>query len=186
MDKEGLTFRRLKLIAAVSAISLLTACASTQSSERAIAETDLNSLKVLEDIAIEARHELRLIAKMKEAQAMEVMTDEQHAQKAYQALVVPPGFERHVDLNITDQAEKVAEAIAVMAGYEFQVVGDSDGHDIMVDIKLSDEPLNEALREIGAQTGDLATISVDQNSGKIFYEYVARRHLSDMPSSWSN
>jgi hypothetical protein len=183
---KGLRFRKIKMFAVVSAVLTLTACASTPSGGPVIASTNLDSLKVLEDIAIEARHELRLLAKMKEAQSMKIMTDEQHAQRSFQALVVPPGFERMVDLDITDKAEKVAEAVALMAGYEFTVVGDSDGHDVIVNLHLSSEPLNEALRELGAQTADLATINVDQNSGKIFYEHTARRNLSNMPSSWGN
>jgi len=175
---------KLKNAVLASAIVAISGCAST-GGERVLNEKPtLDSMKYLEEIAVEARHELRLLAKMKEAQTMEVMTEEQHKQRAFQALVVPHGFEKRVDLDVEGMSESVAAAVAKMAGYEFEIVGDSDGHDVFVDIEFKNKPLNEALRELGAQTGDFVTIEIDQNSSKMFYNYTGRRLLSDMPSKW--
>lgn len=169
-----------------TAVLGLTACASSPQKPAEPSKPDLDSMAYLEQISIEARNELRLLAQMKQSDVTKSMSEADLAQRAVQALIVPPGFERRVDLDVEGMAESVAEAVALMAGYTFEVVGDSDGHQVPVDIYLKNKPLNEALKELGAQTGDLALIEIDQNSSKLIFNYTSRRLLPDMPSQWSN
>lgn len=183
MPQKGHLKPTSKLAVLVAASLLFSGCAVNSERPAIDAKPDLNSMKYLEDLADEARTELRILAQMKQATATKAMTDEQHRQFAINALTVPPGFEEKVDFEITDHAEVVAEAVAAMAGYEFKVVGDSDGHEDIVSIRLRKEPLNKALKEIGAQTGDF--IDVQLVPGVMIFEYKSRRQLSDMPSDWS-
>lgn len=184
MSKNGFMSERRGLVATLGAVLLLSGCASSQPMRGNDAEPDLNSMKYLEEVAGEARLELRILAQMKQATAMKTMTDADHKQFAINALEVPPGFEKRVDLDIVDHAEVVAEAVAAYAGYRFDVIGDNDGHEIPVTIQLSNDPLNDALKELGAQTGDMAEIHIVPN--KMIFEYKSRRHSSNMPSQWGN
>jgi len=184
MSKNGFMSEKTGLATALGAVLFLSGCASNQSSMGNDAQPDLDSMKYLEEVADEARLELRILAQMKQATSAGDMTDADHKQFAINALEVPPGFEKLVDLDIVDHAEVVAEAVAAYAGYRFDVIGDNDGHKIPVTLKLSNDPLNDALKELGAQTGDMAEIHIVPN--KMIFEYKSRRHSSNMPSEWGN
>lgn len=115
---------------------------------------DNSALDNLVTVSIEARDELRLLAKAKQAQVAEQLTAEQQAQKQAQALTVPEGFERRADFSFTGHPEKAAEALAAMAGYTLKIQGRPNPHVPYVRIVERDVPLNEALKELGIQTGE--------------------------------
>lgn len=160
----------------IASAILVSGCASSpKSASPRLAEPDFSSVEVLKDVSIEARHELRLLAKMQEAAAMQSMTKEQHEQRTYQALTVPRGFEVRQDFyHEGGYAVDAAEALALMAGYDFDVLNEAGSQKIPVDIKIKNKPLNEALRELGAQTGDLAEISVDEAANLIVFTYLKK------------
>lgn len=170
--------RNKKLKWGVVAISMigLSGCASnSKAPSPALAEPDYNSIEVLKDVSIEARHELRLLAKMQEASAMKSMSKEQHEQRTFQSIHVPRGFDIRQDFyHEGGYAVDAAEAIALLAGYDFKVLNESGSQKITVNIKIKDQPLNEALKELGAQTGDLAEISVDEAANLIQFRYLQK------------
>lgn len=169
--------KNLKRLAVGATLLLaLQGCSTVQNSPSpSIAEPDYASLKVLKDISVEARHELRLLAKMKEAESMKTLTREQHAQKTFQALKVPRGFEVRQDFySQGGYAVDAAEAMALLAGYDFEVLNEPGSEKIPVTIVTKNRPLNEALRELGAQTGDLAEISIDEAANLITFRYLKR------------
>lgn len=168
--------KKLILGGVIASAVLMTGCASSpKSAAPKLAEPDYSSVEVLKDVSIEARHELRLLAKMQEAAAMQSMTKEQHAQRTYQSLTVPRGFEIHQDFyHEGGYAVDAAEALALMTGYDFDVLNEPGSQKIPVNIRITKEPLNEALRELGAQTGDLAEISVDEAANLIVFKYLKK------------
>lgn len=168
--------KKLVLGTVISTAVLLSGCASSpKASQPRLAEPDYSSIEVLKDVSIEARHELRLLAKMQEASAMSSMTKEQHEQRTYQSLTVPRGFEARQDFyHQGGHAVDAAEALALLTGYDFDVLNEDGSQKIPVSINVKNKPLNEALRELGAQTGDLAEISVDEASNLIIFKYLKK------------
>lgn len=142
--------------------ALLTGCANKKDSDIE-ALNSLNSKSVLaelKEISIEARHELRILAKTQEAVSQKGMTKEQHEQKFLQATHVPDGFDKRVDFRVTDTAYNAASAVAAVAGYKIKMFGKPLANEPWVRINLTDQPLNDALKELGMQTGDSIRIEV--------------------------
>lgn len=163
-----------KLILTIVGVVLLAGCSSTErkDSEYVITNTPQKlAIEEIRDVAIEARDELRLLAKYQQALASQSLTEEQHRQKYYQSVYIPDGFEQEVTLNIQDRATKVAKAISTIAGYDFDVNGNSIIKDPMVNINIKNQPLNEALKELGLQTGGLITIEVYPASKLMVFSY---------------
>lgn len=139
----------------------MTGCASQ--SPVKVVESELpgaSALKELRDISIEARDELRILAKIRESKSQASLTPEQHNQKFFQATYVPDGFEKRVDFKYTGEASKATEAIAMIAGYKMKVFGVPIPNEPWVGIEFKDKPINEALKEVGMQTGDAIRIEV--------------------------
>ncbi len=140
---------------------MLAACQSTQPVPETIVVTPpVSSLDELQSLSVEARHELRLLAKAQEAVAQEAMTAEQHKARFAQATYVPPGFEKIVELNYVGPAVEAAKAIAIVAGYELAVYGKPPVNPPFVRLEVHRKPLNEALKELGVQTGSTIRVEV--------------------------
>lgn len=166
-----------KLINIFVATVFLSGCASFSgekvSDKKVVTNTPQKlAIEEIRDISVEARDELRLLAKYQQALASQSLTEEQHRQKFYQSVYVPEGFEQEVDLNIQDRAARVAKAISTIAGYDFDIVGSPLTTDPMVNINIQNQPLNEALKELGMQTGGLINIEVYPAAKLMVFRYV--------------
>ncbi|MFK4132038.1 DotD/TraH family lipoprotein [Pseudomonas luteola] len=125
----------------------------------------------LKEISIEARDELRLLAKAKEAMAQRSMTPDQQRQATYQALTVPKGFEKRVQFKYYGRASEAAKAIGAVAGYTVKIEGKPIPNEPFVSIKTMNAPLNDALRELGMQTGDAVRIEIHQSAKLMRFVY---------------
>lgn len=154
-----------------SAIALaISGCASTSpiSAPNIIIDNDDSALQELKEISIEARHELRILAKAKEAQAQKSMSPQQHKQRFFQATHIPDGFEKKKTFHYTGKASEAAKAIAMLAGYKIEILGKKIPSEPWVTINMDNKPLNEALKELGMQTGELIRVEVhDQANPKL-------------------
>ena len=128
-------------------------------------------LQEVKSISVEARDELRLLAKAHESQAQRSMTREQHEQRFFQAVHIPAGFEKQVSFSYSGEARKAAQAMAAIAGYTFQTEGQPLPRDPYVRIFIKDQPLNEALKELGMQTGDMIRVEVHEASKLMLFKY---------------
>jgi len=140
-----------------------------------LAENDRLALSTLAQVSIEARHELRLLAKSQESVSAESLTAEQHAQRAYQAVHVPEGFEQVRNFKFAGPGVEAARALAKLAGYtgdQFQVVNKPIANEPLVFIDIRNRPLVEALRELGMQTGDQVRVEVYEHKGLMRYVYA--------------
>ncbi|MEZ9709232.1 DotD/TraH family lipoprotein [Vibrio breoganii] len=163
-----------KLLFIVATVIISTGCSSSNNpSEVSINVSGSEALQSLVDISIEARDELRLLAKTQEALAAEQLDEEQRRQKEYQALATLEGFTDRTDFKFNGLSSKATEAIAMMGGYKFKKYGRPLGTftEPWVSIDIKDEPLSEALRELGAQTGRSVLIEVHENAKLIRYVY---------------
>lgn len=125
----------------------------------------------LKDISIEARDELRLLAKAKEAMSQKSMTPDQHRQAAYQAITVPQGFEKRVQFKYYGRASEAAKAIGAVAGYTVKIEGNPVPNEPFVSIRTMNAPLNDALRELGMQTGEAVRIEIHQSAKLMRFVY---------------
>lgn len=135
-----------------------------------------SALQELKEISIEARHELRILAKAREAKAQESMTRQQHEQRFFQAVHVPKGFEARKTLHYTGKAVEAAKAISLLAGYELQINGKPIANEPWVTINIDDQPLNEALKELGMATGELIRIEIHEAANPPLMRYVYKNN----------
>ena len=150
---------RLRIAALLLFTGLLGGCVQNPSSRPPI-DASTSSLDELKSISIEARDELRLLAKAQQSIASKSMTSQQHEQEFFQATYIPPGFEKMVTYRYIGLVDKAAEGIAAIAGYQFIASQNKPVEDIWVNINIQNAPLNEALRELGMQTGSAVKIEV--------------------------
>ena len=169
--------KKAALSGVILSVMTLTGCVENNTVKPVIAEpivhqnTAEDPLESLKKLSIEARDELRLLAKAEQAAAQASLTEEQHKQKAFQALYVPKGFEQNVSLKFEGSAEDAARLIAEAAGYDFKVYGKKPLLSMFVGIHLDNQPLNDALKELGMQTGQTANVEVYESSRTIIMNY---------------
>lgn len=125
----------------------------------------------LKEISIEARDELRLLAKAKESMAQASMTPAQHQQRSYQSITVPQGFEKRVQFRFYGKASEAAKAIGAVAGYTVKLEGTPVPNEPPVSIRIMNAPLNDALRELAMQTGDAIRIEIHQPAKLMRFVY---------------
>lgn len=124
--------------------------------------------------AVEARDELRLLAKARDGVAQKTMTQPQRVQRFEQATNVPAGFERIVTIpRFNGTIERAVSLVSKLAGYSFGTPqGLPPRTPMLVTLNLRNKPLNEALKELGMQTGDGALIKVLPKSRLVILQYT--------------
>ncbi len=167
-----IVMKRLISVSAMAALfTALSGCANAPAKGVAgFSEPDEKALSELMAVAVEARDEMRILAKTNEAVAQKTMTKEQREQRYFQATHVPEGFDQIGSFKYIGKASKAAEALALMAGYEFAVDGEPMAVEPWVHINTRRQPLNEALKEIGLQTGDAILIEVHPEVLRFIYQ----------------
>lgn len=131
----------------------------------------VNPIEELRSVAVEARDELRLLAKVNDAVNTPSLTKEQHAQRYFQSTYVPKGFERNSKFSYTGPATSAAQALAMMAGYKFKSPSVRLPNEPWVTINIDNQPLNDALRELGVQTGSSVRVEVLEKANVINVVY---------------
>lgn len=167
-----------KVILSFITVAILSGCSTTQTKVEPDSTNYSGALQDLVDISVEARDELRVLAKAREAVAQESMTKEQHEQRFVQATYVPEGFKKHVSFKFTGPSSEAAEAVAKMAGYKFKVYGKplAVQQEPWVNIQLKNQPLNDGLKELGLQTGDSVRIEVHPPAELMRYIYKSEQN----------
>lgn len=164
-------FKINKLLISCFSLAILGGCATqTQVKPVKLSTNDDSALKELMNVSIEARDEMRLLAKAQEAIAQKEMTREQHEARYYQATTIPEGFEEKGTFKFVGKASKAAQALAMIAGYTFIPDGPVSSNEPWVHISIKDEPLNEALKELGLQTGDSIRIELHAKVMRFIYK----------------
>lgn len=153
-----------KLSLLAFAIGLSGCAGNTPLSRNVVVDPPAHPLNELRSIAVEARDELRLLAKVVDAKNAPSLTPEQHVQKEYQATHVPVGFERNAKFSYTGPATKAANALADITGYKFRTLGEPLPNEPWVTINIDNLPLNEALKEVGMQTGTAMRLEIHEAS----------------------
>jgi hypothetical protein len=157
---------------------VITGCASYAPVHQSpvIVPGETSALEELKEISIEARHELRILAKAREAKAQESMSRSQHEQRFFQAVHVPKGFEKRKTFHYTGKAVEAAKAISLLSGYELLISGVPVANEPWVTINIDDQPLNEALKELGLATGDLVRIEIHEAATPPMMRYIYKNN----------
>lgn len=129
-----------------------------------------NALDELVSVSVETRDELRLLAKTQEAIAQKTMTKEQQEERFFKATTVPRGFEKIATFNFTGPASKAAHALAIATSHKFDCTNIPLENEPWVHISVIKQPLNEALKELGLQTGDQAVVQVFPEVLRLVYK----------------
>lgn len=146
-----------KTLTLLTCAVVLAGCQSTPALPEPAESSALDELVLL---SVEARQELRLLAKAQEALSQEAMTSRQHEERFIQATHIPEGFDRLADFDLVLPAREAAKAIATAAGYEIAFYGSPTVNEPFVRIHQRQKPLAEALRELGLQTGSSILVEV--------------------------
>lgn len=162
--------KRLGLYVGVGLI--LAACQSTTPEPELTQPPTSSSLDELASLSVEARHELRLLAKAQESLAQQSMSAEQHDQRFRQATYVPEGFDQPVTFNFTGPASEAAKVIGELAQYEVIFDGAPHASEPFVRIRIDGGPLNDALRELGMQTGSTIRVEVHPAANLMRFVYL--------------
>lgn len=153
-----------KGILATSMLLLVTGCAtsgshSTGGSDKIHFES--KAFEMLAEASVEARDELRLLAKTRDAKALGDMTEKQRKQRFQQAIEVPEGFESITTVNFTGEAVDATKLLSRLAGYnEVLEMGNKPRSPVIVSVNQKDKPLINAMRELAMQFGDVGTIEI--------------------------
>lgn len=162
---------KVKLSVLALAVGLAGCSQNTPRTSNVVVTPPTHPINELRSIAVEARDELRLLAKIVDAKNAPSLTVEQHAQKEFQAVHVPVGFERNAKFIYTGEATKAAHALAQVAGYKFSTLGQRIPNEPWVSINIDNLPLNEGLKELGVQTGSAMRIEVHEASRRLVVVY---------------
>lgn len=164
-------FKINRLLISCLSLTILGGCVSNAHVKPVeLSTNDESALKELMNISIEARDEMRLLAKAQEAMAQKEMTREQNEARYYQATTIPEGFESSGTFKYVGKASKAARALALIAGYKFISDGPVMANEPWVHINIVDQPLNEALKELGLQTGDSIRIELHAKVMRFIYK----------------
>lgn len=165
-----------KGILLASTALLISGCASSgghnSSNGSSKVHFESKAFEMLAEASIEARDELRLLAKTRDSKALGEMTEAQRQQRFQQATVVPEGFDRKATVRFTGEAVDATKLISRLAGYgEILEMGNKPRSPLIVSIQQTDQPLIDALRELAMQIGDNATIEVYPDSQQMRIRY---------------
>jgi len=167
----GMYFKNSKKALSLLAVAVISGCSMNSSEKLEFNNLDSEALNELVKVSIETRDEFRLLAKSQEAIAQKAMTKEQHEARFIKATTIPVGFEKISDFEYQGKASKAAKALAVMAGYSFAPsLGVPPANEPWVHIKIKNSPLNDALKELGLQTGDSIRIEVYAKVMRLIYK----------------
>lgn len=154
------------LISSITAAIALSGCASNQTirATNVMVTPPADPITEMRAVAVEARDELRLLAKISDATTAPSLTKEQIAQREFQSAHVPMGFEKISQFAYTGPVSKAAAALAQVAGYKFRTLGERTPNEPWVTIGINQVPLNEALKELGVQSGTAVRIEIHEES----------------------
>jgi outer membrane murein-binding lipoprotein Lpp len=143
-------------------LALLSGCASNEPvAEASIASTNLQ--QSMDRVEVEIVDELRLLAKLRDEERNNRLTEEQKRQRILQANDerVPPAFKQRASMSIPPKdAHEVCTLIAESVEYESTVEGAIPRRPIWVRINIRDEPIYSAVMELGRQTGSAFTMEI--------------------------
>ena len=132
----------------------LAACSRTTPDPQLVAEPDAVTLR-LAQAADRAANALDTLAAIEQTRTPTDLPP--------LAASAPPELRRSITVNWMGPVEPIAQQLADRASYELKVTGNSPETPVIVTMNVRNEPVIEALRDVGLQLGGRATLKVDAN-----------------------
>lgn len=162
-----MSFRVLRNIFVLSAtVTLLSACAYQPGFARPQVVAEPNSVDVM--IADAADRATR---------ALETLADIENTRTPVKSIATVPNapreLQRAVTFEWTGPVEPLVQELARKAGYNYNTVGNQPPLPLIVNVKSTNKPLIEVLRDIGMQMGARADLKIDGELRVMEIHYAA-------------
>ena len=109
--------------------------------------------------------------------ALETLADIENTRTPVKSIATIPNapqeLQRAVTFEWTGPAEPLVQELARKAGYNYNTVGSQPPLPLLVNVKATNKPLIEALRDIGMQMGARADLKVDGELRMMEIHYAA-------------
>ena len=111
------------------------------------------------------------------ARALETLADIENTRTPVKSIATVPDapreLQRAVTLEWTGPAEPLIQELSRKAGYNYGVVGNQPALPILVNVKATNKPLINVLRDIGMQMGARADLKIDGHVRIMEVHYAA-------------
>lgn len=121
-------------------------------------------LYALDSVAIQTSRNIQTLADIKTAQLHKASNDEQWRSFMFNLQAIPPQLAKKESFNFVGQVQDAVKGIAGLADYRFYVVGNPPAQPLMVSVDSKDQSLMDSLRDVNAQIGDKADITLSPDS----------------------
>lgn len=118
----------------------------------------------LDTVAIQTSQNVQELSAMKASSLHKTSTDKQWREFMFNLQSIPKDFAKKETFNYVGTVQKAIEGIAGLANYKVYIVGNAPAQPIMISISAKDQVLMDTLRDVNAQIGDKASISLAPNA----------------------
>ncbi|WP_203368669.1 DotD/TraH family lipoprotein [Cysteiniphilum marinum] len=117
-------------------------------------------LYALDMVAVETSKNLNELALIQNAKLKDSSSEEEWRDFMFNLQAVPKALSKRKSFQYVGTVQDSIKGIADLAGFDFYVVGNPPSSPVMVSIKSDNDMLIDTLRDINAQTGSKADISI--------------------------
>ena len=155
--------KKTKFLLCVSVLLALSACAKNPPQPQLVAEPDSITLRLAQaaDRAANALDTLAAVEQVRTPSDLPPL-----------AAGAPAELRRSVTVNWIGPVEPLAKQLADRASYKFVISGNAPETSIIVSMNARNQPVIEALRDVGLQLGGRAELKVDANLKTVELSYA--------------
>jgi defect-in-organelle-trafficking protein DotD len=162
MPRMTKTIKKIALPTVVLSALLLTGCASMGGDKQPKLSSE--PLYALDTVAIQTSRNIQELTDIKTAQLHKASTDNQWRSFMFNLQSIPEALAQKESFNYVGQVQDAVKGISELAGYRFYVVGNAPAQPIMISINAKDQTLMDSLRDVNAQIGSKADITLAPNA----------------------
>jgi defect-in-organelle-trafficking protein DotD len=121
-------------------------------------------LYALDSVAIQTSRNIQELTDIKTAQLHKSSSDQQWRSFMFDLQAIPPQLAQKESFNYVGQVQDALKGIAELAKYRFYVVGNPPAQPLMISINAKNQSLMDSLRDVNAQIGEKADITLAPNA----------------------
>lgn len=148
-------------------LSGITGCASVE--QPPVMSND--PLDNLSTVAVNTSNNIREIASLKASQLQNDSSSEQWREFMFNLKSIPPKLNKKETFRFVGTVGNATKGIADQAGMAFHAIGNAPSQPILVNLNSDNEMLINSLRDINAQIGSKAKVSISPKSNLITLTY---------------
>ena len=148
-------------------LSGITGCASLEHPP-AMSNSPLDNLSA---VAVNTSNNIREIAALKTSQLQNDSSSEQWREFMFNLKSIPPKLNKKETFRFVGTVGKATKGIADQAGMTFHAIGHAPSQSILVNLNSDNEMLINSLRDINAQIGSKAKVTISPKANLITLTY---------------